>query len=117
MRCRARDGWIDYASARRGAGGPAELAARYRPIAPIELAAPGSLEEWLTARYSLFAASRERILRADIDHHAWPLQRAEWELERESVAAAAGIVRPASDPLLHYAHELDVRVWRPHRVG
>jgi uncharacterized protein len=37
---------------------PAEFQARYGPMAPVQRALPGTLEEFLTERYCLFASAR-----------------------------------------------------------
>jgi hypothetical protein len=109
---------IEYASVRRHAGAPAaELVARYRPCAPVERARPGSLEHWLTERYRLYAADRRGALfEGEIHHAPWPLQRAEWELERDTLSATLGIEIPERAPLLHFARRLDVAIWAPKRV-
>ncbi|GAB4200095.1 MAG: DUF2071 domain-containing protein [Roseiflexaceae bacterium] len=110
---------IDYRSTRthRGAS-PAEFAARYRPIGPVQRAAPGSFDAWLTERYCLYAANRRgRVWRGEIHHAPWPLQPAEAEVERNSMAAPIRLRLPDTPPLLHFARRLDVLAWLPERVG
>jgi uncharacterized protein YqjF (DUF2071 family) len=109
--------WIEYRSRRSDPrGAPAELALRYRPTGPVELAAPGSLDAWLTDRMRLFAADGEgRILRTEIRHTPWPLQPAEAEFRVETLAAAHGLTLPAVPPHLLFAQRLDVRGWWPRR--
>ena len=118
MTCDGRADGVHYRSERTHRGAPAAaLVARYAPRAAVELARPGSLEHFLTARYCLFAATRRgALLRGDIHHEPWPLQRAEAELERETLAQASGLARPNGTPLLHYAHRLDVLIWSPRRA-
>ena len=58
------------------AGRPAAFAGTYRAIGPVAAPAPGSLEHFLTERYSLYASDGNRIWRGDIVHPRWPLQRA-----------------------------------------
>jgi uncharacterized protein YqjF (DUF2071 family) len=94
----------------------AEFRARYSPTSPVARPAPGSLEEFLVERYSLYVAERGKVYRTDIAHVPWPLQRAEAELMHNTMAAAAGISLPPDPPLLHFARELFVRVWLPIRV-
>lgn len=95
----------------------ASLDVRYRPTGPVELAAPGSLEDWLTARYRLFAVDgRGRLSRTEIRHAPWPLRPASAEFWVESLAAAHGISLPHSPPHLLFAERLDVRAWWPRRV-
>ena len=81
-------------------------------MAPVELASPGSLEHWLSERYCLFTFdARGRMLRGDIHHQQWPLQRAEAHIAQCSMASAAGIELPASDPHLMFAKHLIVLLW------
>lgn len=105
---------VVYRSTRTHRGAPAaELVGRYGPRGPVALAAPGTLEHFLTERYCLFAWNGKRLLRGDIHHRPWPLQPAAAELERESMALAAGFTRPTQAPLLHFARVLDVLIWAP----
>lgn len=109
---------IGYASRRTHRGAPeAELVATYQPVGPVFRAAPGSLEDWLTARYCLYAVSRSgRLYRGDIHHVPWPLQPAEAEIARNTMARAQGISLPNVQPLLHYAERMDMLCWPIRRV-
>jgi len=72
----------------------------YGPTGPPAPARPGTLEHFLTERYSLFTLDRRRrVRRADIAHPPWPLQPA-W-------ARIEGV----PEPLVHFARRQDVRVW------
>jgi hypothetical protein len=112
-------GWVEYRSERNDARGPAAtFAGRYRPIGPAEPAPAGSLAEFLTDRRGLFAADRDgRLSWTAIRHAPWPLQPAEAEIERNTMAAVHGIELPAEPPLLHFAGRLDVRAWWPRPIG
>jgi uncharacterized protein YqjF (DUF2071 family) len=119
MSCAMRDGWIEYRSERthRGAASGV-LLGRYRPVGEAFLAQIGSLEHFLTERYCLYTADNEgRVLRGEIHHAPWPLQAAESELTKNTMAEAAGIPLPAAQPLLHFAERQDVVVWRPKRLA
>ena len=93
-------GWVEYRCERDGsarAGRPPSTA-RYRPVGPVEAAAPGSLAAFLTDRLGLFAvdgAGRPRW--TAIRHAPWPLQPAEAEIARDTMAAAHGIALPDVD--------------------
>ena len=119
MECAERAGEIHYRSSRTHRGAPAaEFRGRYAPSTPIELARPGTLEHFLTERYCLFAAGpRGRLLRGDIHHSPWPLQRAQAELATNTMAAASGLELPTIPPLLHFTRVLDVLIWAPRRCG
>ncbi len=114
----AADGSVAYRARRSHPGRPAaRLAATYRPTGPVQPAAPGSLDAFLTDRMSLFAADRRGgLYRADIRHEPWPLQPAEAELRTETLVAAAGISRPPTAPILSFARELEVVAAWPVRL-
>jgi uncharacterized protein len=93
-----------FEASRIGADGLA-FCARYRPAGPIRTAEPGSIEHFLTERYCVYAD--EGRARADVHHAPWPLQRAEGEVELQSISP----VPLEGEPLLHYAARLDVLIW------
>jgi hypothetical protein len=107
---------ISYRSERSAAGEAATFLADYAPNGEPFRAAPGTLEEWLTARYCLFAEANGILYRADIAHEPWTLQRAKAEIFRNTMAGASGIELPPGRPRLHYSRTLDVRVWWPERI-
>lgn len=110
-------GRMTYRSERTHSGAPpAELHCSYRPTGPVVYAQRGTLEYFLTERYCLYAAHRNRIFICEIDHAPWPLQPAEVEIERNTMAAAAGITLPNARPLLHFAKYQDVKTWGLKRV-
>ena len=78
----------------------------------------GSLAAFLTDRLGLYAVDGAgRLSWTAIRHAAWPLQPAEAEIERNTMAAAHGIALPADAPLLHFAKRLDVVAWWPRRIA
>ena len=95
---------------------PAEFQGRYRPVAPRRRREPGSVEHFLTERYCLYTVRDGQVARAYIHHLPWPLQDAVAEIESNTMAQAAGIILPNSRPLLHFARELEVLIWRPQRA-
>jgi uncharacterized protein len=113
-----RDGdTIDYRSRRTHLGaGVAELKVRYRPAGVPEAVMPGSLEHFLVERYCLYSARAGRVFRQEVDHEPWPLQPAEAELELCTMAQPLGI-ELVSEPLAHYAGELEVVAWLPGRAA
>ena len=108
---------VEYASNRVHGGAPgAEFRARYRPTGSVYLADAGSLDYWLTERYSLFTRHGGRLLRLDIEHERWPLQHARVDIDRNTMAAAAGIALPPDAPHVRFASQLDVVAHWPVRV-
>jgi hypothetical protein len=108
---------IRYHSRRvhRGAP-PAELEARYGPTGEVFHARPGTLEYFLVERYCLYTVHRGVVYRCDAHHPSWPLQPAEAEIQRNSMAAAHGIELPEIPPLLHFARLVPAIFWRMRRV-
>jgi uncharacterized protein YqjF (DUF2071 family) len=118
MSVEAGAGWVEYRSERVDPRGvPAEFVGRYRPVGPVEPAAPGSLAAFLTDRRGLFVTDRARRLSwTAIRHAPWPLQPAEAEIRTDTMAAAHGIELPPVAPLLYFSKRLDVRAWWPRAV-
>lgn len=111
-------GWLYYRSYRthRGAA-PAEFEALYRPAGGVFAAEPGSLEAWLTERYSLYTVGRQgEVYRGEIHHPRWPLQPAEAVISANSMAAPYAVQIPAAAPLLHFARRLETIEWPIARV-
>ena len=99
-----------------GASPRAEFLADYGPNGDAFQTPAGSLEEWLTARYCLYAERAGTLYRAEIDHVPWTLHRGTAEIRRNTMADASGITLPPDRPLLHYAAPLEVRIWWPERI-
>jgi uncharacterized protein YqjF (DUF2071 family) len=112
------DNRVTYESVRTHRGGrPARFRGWYRPVGDVYRTRPGTLEDWLTARYCLYAADRTGVLyRGEIRHEPWPLQSAEAEIEVNTMASAADIGLPQTPPLVHFAGRLEVLAWRVRRV-
>lgn len=107
---------VHYHCLRRHMGRTAEFEGDYHPISPVFHATAGSLEEFLTERYCLYAVEGKRLYRAEIHHVRWPLQTASASIAANTMAMAAGIDLPPEPPLLHYAAHLEVLVWTPERL-
>ncbi len=112
-----RSDGVTYESRRDAAGQPAEFRAVYRPAGDVFTAAAGSLEYFLTERYCLYHVTRRgRPYRLDIHHPPWPLQPAQAELERNTMADVNGLTLPAEPPVLHFSRRQDMVAWTPSRV-
>jgi len=118
MAVQTQDGWVHYASERATRGTPAGFRGRYRGVGASFHAAPGSLEAWLVERYCLYAADRRaRLFRCDVHHAPWTLQRAECELERDTLADALGLPTSGGEPLAHFSRDIEVLAWSLEPVG
>jgi uncharacterized protein YqjF (DUF2071 family) len=96
-------------------GGSAALDLRYAPAGPVAFARPGSLEDWLTARYCLYTRRGSHLLRGEVHHAPWPLQPATAAIARNTMTESLRL-HLESPPLLHYSERLEVLVWPLHRV-
>jgi uncharacterized protein YqjF (DUF2071 family) len=84
---------------------------------PVEPARIGTLEYFLAERYLLYSLSRSGALFKGMVHHTpYPLQSAEVLSLEESTLQAAGIDRPKTKPIAHYARGVDVEVFGLERV-
>jgi uncharacterized protein YqjF (DUF2071 family) len=106
-------GRVRYALERSSPGAaPAELRALYWPIGEMYQASPGSLEHFLTERYCLYTVDEEqRILRGEIHHPPWPLQRAEASMPVNTMALELGLELTDPPPFLHFARRQQVLIW------
>jgi uncharacterized protein YqjF (DUF2071 family) len=113
MQARREGDATRYESRRRHHGAPhATFRARYWSTGPVAAAELGSLDDWLTSRYCLYAAdARGRLYRAEINHPTWPLQPAAIEIAENTMTEQLGFAPPREPPLLHYAEQLDVIAW------
>lgn len=118
MRTVWRGGFVEYRSQRTDRRALyAEFSGRYRPIGDVFRAEPGSLVDWLTARFCLYAVDRRgRVYRAEIDHVPWPLQNAEAEIDTNTMVDPTGLTLPGTPPLLHFARRLKIVAWLPQRL-
>jgi uncharacterized protein YqjF (DUF2071 family) len=119
MSCSREGDEVSYGSLRTHRGAPrAEFAARYRPVGEPAESRPGTLEEFLTERYCLYAADgRGNVYRGDIHHHPWPLRPAQADVERLAMTEQIGVALPETEPLLHFSGRLDTLAWPPRRIA
>lgn len=99
---------------------PAAFEARYAPSGPAYRAPEGSLEDWLTARYCLYAADGEgNVLRSAVHHRPWRLQPAEAEVSLNTMLDPIGLSAAVDGrpPLLQFAAHTEVVAWMPERVA
>ncbi len=116
MSIERRNGRVHYSSRRTHSGAPeAQLECNYSEVGPVCNPTRGTLEDWLTGRYLLYAADSERRLyRARIHHDPWPLQPADADFPVNTMAAPLGL-KLEGTPLLHYSKELRVLFGVPQR--
>jgi uncharacterized protein YqjF (DUF2071 family) len=118
MSLEQRDRTIHFASRRiHPHTPPAEFEATWTVGDRLGQAEPGSMEFFLIERYCLYSACRDKLYRARIFHHPWPLHRARLLSFRSTMLESQGLPSPRGEPLLHQQGEpLEVRVWPRIRV-
>jgi uncharacterized protein YqjF (DUF2071 family) len=86
----------------------------YRGLgAPVPPAA-GSLEQFLVERYCLYSEDDGRLVRAEIHHRPWPLERAEASVDLNTMPP--GGVTVDAEPIAHFSGRQDVVIWPLHAV-
>lgn len=109
------DGRVSFRSRRRG--GEATFRASYEPVGESSEAAAGSVEHFLTERYTVFAPLRGGgVLETAIHHRPWRLQRAAAKIEENRLPDAEGVPLPDEPPLLHFSRRQDTLIWAPRRL-
>ncbi|HEU5234934.1 MAG TPA: DUF2071 domain-containing protein [Terriglobales bacterium] len=107
---------IRYRSIRRQSPRGADLLARYRPTGPA-CTTKTAVENFVTERYCLYVVRSGVVHRIQIHHLPWPLQPAEAEFEKNTMAAAHGIQLPPAKPILQFSKFLEVYIFAPERIG
>jgi uncharacterized protein YqjF (DUF2071 family) len=103
---------IIYSSTRTQRDAPeAELDATWKIGDTLPYSHPGSLEFFLTERYCLYSAHKEKLYRARIFHEPWPLQKASLSSLDSTMIESHGLPTPKGEPLLHYSEEVNVDIW------
>jgi uncharacterized protein YqjF (DUF2071 family) len=108
-----RGGTASFAGRRLEAGmRGAAFEAEYGPCSAPYEALPGSLDHWLTERYSYYTTGRKgRLYRCDIYHPQWPLQQAWARFGESTLLTSLGIEQPAGPALLHHARHMRALIW------
>jgi uncharacterized protein len=95
---------------------PASYLIRGQPVGPVQPAQPGTREHFLAERYLLYTRRRGVLYQGQVHHAPYPLQQAEVRSLDENLLAAAGIDRPKTTPLAHFASGVDVEVFALRRI-
>ena len=77
---------------------------------------PGSLPFFLTERYCLYSRRKSYVYRSRIFHQQWQLKTASVEILSSTMIESHGLPSPLGEPLLHYAEEISVDIWRLKRL-
>jgi uncharacterized protein YqjF (DUF2071 family) len=101
---------------RRQAETPAHFQGSWSIGEPLPVSAPSTREFFLTERYCLYSVNEERLYRARIHHQPWPLQKAKLHDFDTNLFEANSLPVPKSQPIVHYAEEVNVDIWYLERV-
>ena len=96
---------------RRDDDPPADFNGSFRSAKHLPPSQPGSREFFLTERYVLYTESNGELYRARIHHQPWKLQESELQSFSSTMLEANGIEAPKTQPLVHYAEEVNVDIW------
>jgi uncharacterized protein YqjF (DUF2071 family) len=84
----------------------------YGPCSAPYEARPGSLDHWLTERYSYYTPGHTgKLYRCDIYHPQWPLQQAWARVRENTMLDWLGISVQEGTALLHYARHMRALIW------
>ena len=81
----------------------------YRGRGAPRSAEAGTLEDFLTERYCLYAHDGRTVYRADIHHRPWPLEEAEGSIDLNTMPPEG--IEISGEPLLHFSRRQDVVIW------
>lgn len=105
---------ITYDSTRTSDGAVCHV--RVEPLSEMTTAAPGSLEEFLFERYTLFALRRGRIAQGDVAHPPYTFCPAQIDSLRQTLTDAAGIELKRPPDLAHFSPGVKVVCGWPFNV-
>ncbi|HEX6491733.1 MAG TPA: DUF2071 domain-containing protein [Gaiellaceae bacterium] len=91
------------------AGSEQRFEAWYRGRGEGAEATPGSLEWFLTERYCLYVLDGGGLARAEIHHPPWRLERAEAELDENTIAPEP--LTPQGEPCCHFSRRQNAVIW------
>jgi uncharacterized protein YqjF (DUF2071 family) len=118
MELEQRENQIVYGSTRLDSrGAPASFRGTWEIGKTLPQSQPGSIEFFLTERYCLYAAHRNRIYQSRIFHQPWPLQSAKLVSHKSTMVSALRLPEPEDEPLLHYAESIGVDIWPLRKVA
>ncbi|CAA6691456.1 MULTISPECIES: YqjF family protein [unclassified Lentimonas] len=100
-------GGFDFSSRRLSDGVTFE--GTFRPRGDVFYATAGTFEHWATERYCFYSATRSgAVLRLEVHHAPWPLQRMEAEMDASALLASVGFTLEEDQPRCHFSTGVDV---------
>ena len=111
MSLMGRQGTFVFRSLRNA--GRIRFDAEYQGEGDVYVAAPGTLEHWLTERYCLYSRLGDRVRRLEVHHKPWPLCRGRISIAASDVLPAAKIQVFDEPPLCHVSSGVEVISYAP----
>ena len=68
-----------------------------------------SFQRWVTERYCLFIRHGNKVIRGDVEHEKWKVQKAELKNYSGNFSDQYGVQLPSSPSSVYYAKKLNVR--------
>ena len=96
---------------------PADLRLAYRPMGEVFTAQRGSLEYFLAERYCLYAVDDLKVYRCEIHHEPWPLQKAEAQVEINTMGAQIGLDLASLSPLTQFSKVQPTVIYPIHEIS
>jgi uncharacterized protein len=96
--------------------GMPEFVGKYWATGLVRRATPGSVSEFLSERYCLYAWNREKLYRSEIHHLPWPLQKAETDIATNTMCEPLGLQLSIKPDLAQVSRTLKVLLWPPERL-
>jgi uncharacterized protein YqjF (DUF2071 family) len=110
------DGGVSFSSRRVGSDA-ATLTCDYDPTGSPLPARVGTLPFFLIERYLLYSWDGSLLRSARVWHQPYPVQPATVTALEQGVSMTEGLPALVDPPLVHYSHDLAVRIYRPRPVG
>ncbi len=95
---------------------PAGCEIEYQIEGKAAPAAPGTLDYFLVERYLLYSYSRSQLFVGRVRHKPYQIQPTKLLSINENLIGAAGISRPNTAPLIHYARGVKVDIFKLQRT-
>ncbi|MBT2709211.1 DUF2071 domain-containing protein [Pseudomonas sp. ISL-84] len=97
---------------------PMSFKALYKPVSNVFFPEEGSLDHWLTERYCLYSTNNtSKIFCGEIHHLPWALQKAEFEIQSNSLLSPFKINLIDTNPVAHYSTGVEALIWNIQKVS
>lgn len=96
---------------------PVSFKGQYGPISEVYYPKEGTLDHWFTERYCLYSSNNGvNIYCGEIHHRPWPLQKAEIEVDKNTLFTSYQFDLSEIKPLAHFSTGVDSLMWNIKRI-